>query len=172
MRKSVLHMGLCGVDDMYLAGLKVAAAINQRPGSPGVSATMMLFGKRLKLMESSTTTAKPYITPTRATHRRYWLDASRSAWRRDRLWSGTMRKTWFGDPSPPLRARFRAARSDKVCSSIGTTRRPPPHGPMLLEAATSKAVMCGCPSRVVAASPRWNTSGQCHQASFWKSSKA
>ena len=49
IRKSVLHMGLDGTHDMTLAGLEAASAINSRPGPSGVSASMMLFGQRLKL---------------------------------------------------------------------------------------------------------------------------
>lgn len=49
MRKSVLHMGLRGADDMYLIGLEAAAAFHQREDSAEVPAAMMFFGQLLKL---------------------------------------------------------------------------------------------------------------------------
>ncbi len=49
IRKSVLHLGLKGAEDMKYAGIEAASAVNQRPGSTGVSPGMMLFGQRLKL---------------------------------------------------------------------------------------------------------------------------
>ena len=42
-------MGLSGASDMIMAGWESAAALNQRPGPSGVSASMMLFGQRLRL---------------------------------------------------------------------------------------------------------------------------
>jgi len=49
VKKTVLHLGLKGPQDMKLAGIEAAAAVNQRPGASGVSPGMMLFGQRLKL---------------------------------------------------------------------------------------------------------------------------
>ena len=49
VRKIILHMGLRGVDDVCLALIEAASAINQRPGPSGVSSSMLLFGQRLKL---------------------------------------------------------------------------------------------------------------------------
>ena len=49
MRKTVLHIGCKGPQEMKMAGIEAAAAVNQRPGASGVSPGMMLFGQRLKL---------------------------------------------------------------------------------------------------------------------------
>ena len=49
IRKTVLHLGLKGPEDMKLAGVEAAAAVNHRPGPSGVSPGMMLFGQRLKM---------------------------------------------------------------------------------------------------------------------------
>ena len=49
VKKTVLHLGLKGPQDMKLAGIEAAAAVNQRPGASGVSPGMMLCGQRLKL---------------------------------------------------------------------------------------------------------------------------
>ena len=43
--KVVLRQGLAGTDEMHIAGIEAAAAVNQRPGSSGVSPGMMLFGQ-------------------------------------------------------------------------------------------------------------------------------
>ena len=44
VRKIVLHLGTKGEQDMRLAGIEAASAINARPGISGVSPAMMLFG--------------------------------------------------------------------------------------------------------------------------------
>jgi len=49
IKKTVLHLGLKGPEEMKLAGIEAAAAVNQRPGASGVSPGMMLFGQRLKM---------------------------------------------------------------------------------------------------------------------------
>ena len=48
LRKAIIH---CGVkaDEMNIAGIEAAVAVNQRPGASGISPSMMLFGQRLKL---------------------------------------------------------------------------------------------------------------------------
>ena len=49
VRKTVLHSGIKGADEMRVAGVEAISAINQRPGASGVSPAMMLFGQRTKL---------------------------------------------------------------------------------------------------------------------------
>ena len=49
IRKTVLHLGVKGFQEMKMAGIEAASATNQRPGASGVSPGMMLFGRRLKL---------------------------------------------------------------------------------------------------------------------------
>ena len=49
VKKTVLHSGIRGADDMRMAGGEAISAINQRPGASGVSAGMMLFGQRTRL---------------------------------------------------------------------------------------------------------------------------
>ncbi len=49
IKKTVLHLGLKGEEDMKYAGIEAASAVNHRPGASGVSPGMMLFGQKLKL---------------------------------------------------------------------------------------------------------------------------
>ena len=49
IRKTVIFMGLKGRQDMLVAGIEAATAVNQRPGPTGVSPAMLLFGQKMKL---------------------------------------------------------------------------------------------------------------------------
>ena len=49
IKKTVLHLGVKGPQEMKMACVEAASATNQRPGPSGVSPGMMLFGQRLKL---------------------------------------------------------------------------------------------------------------------------
>ena len=67
-------MGLSGSNDMIAAGWEAAAFLNQRPGASGVSASMMLFGQRLRLYGELYSAGEPEAVGhhPEATHSHSW----------------------------------------------------------------------------------------------------
>ena len=61
--KAVLHLGIKGPDEMRLAGIDVAAALNHRPGPSGISPGTMLFGQRMKLYAELYADGEPALHP-------------------------------------------------------------------------------------------------------------
>lgn len=61
--KVVFHRGLQGNEDMRLAGIEAASALNQRPGVTGVSPGMMLFRQKTKLYGEIMTGDGPMYHP-------------------------------------------------------------------------------------------------------------
>ena len=61
--KAVLQLGIKGPDEMRLAGIEVAAALNQRPGPSGISPGTMLFGQRMKLYAELYADGEPALHP-------------------------------------------------------------------------------------------------------------
>ena len=62
MKKTVLHQGITG-EEMRIAGIEAATALNQQPGPTGVSAAMMLFGQRMKLYGEIYANGEPTTHP-------------------------------------------------------------------------------------------------------------
>ena len=53
----------CKAAEMKIVGIEAATALNQRPGPTGVSASMMLFGQRLKLYGELYANGEPTAHP-------------------------------------------------------------------------------------------------------------
>ena len=62
IKKTVLQVGIVE-QEMRIAGIEAATALNQRPGPNGVSAGMMLFGQKMKLYGELYANGEPLTHP-------------------------------------------------------------------------------------------------------------